>query len=130
MVRKLLLIQGIYYLVTGVWPVVHIESFMWVTGPKTDLWLVKMVGLLSTAISLSILAQLAHKQQSILLSFSTAISFMAIDVCYASNGTISIIYLADALIELIFLILACFALIHKKYQKPEERDNDKTGCYR
>ncbi|VTR52312.1 Uncharacterised protein [Sphingobacterium thalpophilum] len=46
-------IQGIYYCLTGIWPVIHISSFMAVTGPKTDLWLVKMVGLLSLAIGLS-----------------------------------------------------------------------------
>lgn len=38
--------QGLYFLVTGIWPLVHIKSFQWVTGPKVDLWLVKTVGVL------------------------------------------------------------------------------------
>jgi hypothetical protein len=109
MIRKLLLSQGIFYLLTGIWPVIHIDSFMWVTGPKTDIWLVKMVGLLSTTISLSILWQLTQKHRSILLSIGTAISFFVIDVYYVMAGTISNIYLVDAVIELIFISVALFA---------------------
>jgi hypothetical protein len=30
-------LQGAYFLVTGVWPLVHMPSFLAVTGPKTDL---------------------------------------------------------------------------------------------
>jgi hypothetical protein len=44
------LAQGAYYLLTGVWPLVSIGSFQRVTGPKTDLWLVKTVGLLISVI--------------------------------------------------------------------------------
>jgi hypothetical protein len=32
------LVQGVYFLLTGVWPIVHLPSFLAVTGPKTDLW--------------------------------------------------------------------------------------------
>src|SRR4051794_14622821 len=34
--RVLLWVQGVYYFVTGVWPLVSIETFLMVTGPKTD----------------------------------------------------------------------------------------------
>jgi len=44
------LAQGSYYVLTGVWSLVHIRSFQAVTGPKTDLWLVKTVGVLVIAI--------------------------------------------------------------------------------
>src|SRR5438270_11614006 len=42
----LYLVQGVYYLLTGVWPLVSIDTFQMVTGPKTDLWLVQTVGAL------------------------------------------------------------------------------------
>src|SRR4051812_49609509 len=57
----LLWVQGLYYLVTGVWPLVSIETFQMVTGPKTDHlvtgretdhWLVMTVGVLVTAVGL------------------------------------------------------------------------------
>src|SRR5436190_16506029 len=62
----LLWIQGIYYLVTGVWPLVSIDTFLAVTGPKTDHlqsphpalidhWLVMTAGVLITAIGLALL---------------------------------------------------------------------------
>lgn len=41
--------MGWYYLMTGIWPLLHIRSFVWMTGPKTDRWLVKAVGGLVTA---------------------------------------------------------------------------------
>jgi predicted anti-sigma-YlaC factor YlaD len=44
------LVQGGFYAVTGVWALVDLDSFMAVTGPKTDLRLVKTVGALVTVI--------------------------------------------------------------------------------
>ena len=43
-------LQGIYWLLTGVWPFLHLPSFLWVTGPKEDLWLLYTVSILITAI--------------------------------------------------------------------------------
>src|SRR5437763_430768 len=43
-------VQGLYYLVTGLWPLLSIGTFQLVTGPKRDLWLVKTAGLLITVI--------------------------------------------------------------------------------
>src|SRR4051794_19239540 len=60
----LLWLQGVYYLVTGVWPLVSIETFQMVTGRKTDHletgreadhWLVMTVGVLITAVALTLL---------------------------------------------------------------------------
>lgn len=99
------LIQGLYYLFTGIWPLIHIRSFMYVTGPKTDIWLVKMVGLLSVSIGIALISALKNKERPIALSGCTALSFLLIDCYYAFNGWISKIYLADAVLELIFLIM-------------------------
>jgi len=51
MMRVLLYIQGCYFLITGVWPFLHLESFLTVTGDKYDIWLVKMVAALTVSIS-------------------------------------------------------------------------------
>ena len=42
--------QGCYYFISGGWSLVDIDSFQKLTGSKTDLWLVKTVGLLLMAI--------------------------------------------------------------------------------
>jgi hypothetical protein len=48
--RRLIAFQAAYYLATGLWPLVHLPSFEAVTGPKTDDWLVHMVGLLAAVV--------------------------------------------------------------------------------
>ena|SRR5829696_2826929 len=101
---RIYLIQGIYYLITGLWPVVDITSFMLVTGPKTDIWLVKMVGLLTASIAISFISSF-KKAASVLgiLSVCSALSYLAIDVFYYFNGTISVVYLGDALMEILII---------------------------
>ncbi len=74
------LVQGAFYVATGVGALVDLDGFMAVTGPKTDLWLVKTVGVLVAVIGAVFL-------------------LAAIDVIYVSNGTISPIYLLAAAAE-------------------------------
>lgn len=33
--------QGVYFGATGLWPILHLPSFLFVTGPKIDTWLVQ-----------------------------------------------------------------------------------------
>jgi hypothetical protein len=99
--------QALYIFVTAVWPIAHIQSFMMVTGPKTDIWLVKTVGALLIPVSLTMVAQLTMNREKIplmILGGSTALAFICIDLYYSLNDTISDIYLADAAIEFIFII--------------------------
>ena len=95
--------QGAYFMVTGIWPVLHMPSFEAVTGPKVDDWLVKMVGLLAFVIGATIF--LATRRDSItreilFLAIASALAFTAIDVWYSLSGRISLIYLGDAVVEL------------------------------
>ena len=102
--RIIFLSQGIYYLITGIWPVVHISSFMLVTGPKTDLWLVKMVSLLAISVGITILAMWRAKTRFTVLNYTTALSFLIIDVYYSLTDTISDIYLVDAIVQVLFIV--------------------------
>ena len=98
-----LLVQGFYYLVTGVWPLVSIETFMMVTGPKTDLWLVRTVGVLIAFVAGSLLVSACRRvttSETVVLAVGTALALTAIDVIYVSLGTIDKIYLLDAAAEL------------------------------
>jgi hypothetical protein len=103
-----------YILLTGVWPLLDIKSFMLVTGPKTDIWLVKTVGALLIPVSLSMFSYLkdgSEKLPVIILGAGTAISFICIDVYYSLSDTISDIYLADAALEFIFLFAWIYILL-------------------
>jgi hypothetical protein len=107
----LLWVQGIYYFITGVWPLVSIESFQAVTGRKTDHlvtgregdhWLVLTVVVLVTAIAIALLWGAWRKQRPIeltVLGFAAAVALTAIDLIYVSRHVIAPIYLVDALAE-------------------------------
>jgi hypothetical protein len=95
--------QGVFYLLAGIWPLIHITSFVAVTGPKTDLWLVKTVGVLVTIIGMVVLSALRSHRitgEIVLLAVASALGLAGIDIVYTLSGTISLIYLADAVLEI------------------------------
>jgi len=99
------LVQGIYFVVTGIWPVVNMASFITATGPKQDTWLVEMVGLLSTSIGLTyIVTSLRRRALPVLLGYSVSFSFLVMDLIYVIRGEIDQIYLLDAGIQAAFII--------------------------
>ena len=108
-------IQGAYFFVTGVWPLVSIGTFQLVTGPKTDLWLVRTVGVLITVIGAVLL--LAAKRRAVtpevaLLAVGSALGLAAIDIIYVTARVIAPIYLADAAAEL--LLVAAWAFVWRR----------------
>src|SRR3954467_8664208 len=100
--------QGAYYTLTGLWPLVHMASFEAVTGPKTEDWLVRMVGLLAAVIGATLLTAGRHRQEPLailVLAVGSAMAFTAVDVWYVLRGEISKIYLADAAAETGLILL-------------------------
>lgn len=96
------LVQGVFYVATGVWALVDLDSFMAVTGPKVDHWLVKTVGVLVTVIGAVLVATSRSRRitsEIVLLAVGSALSLAAIDVVYVWVGRISSIYLLDAAAE-------------------------------
>jgi hypothetical protein len=104
--RIVAIIQAIYFIATGVWPILHIRSFMAVTGPKTDLWLVKTVGVLVTVIGIVIGIAAMHENVSrevFILAVGGAAALTAIDVIYVLKRVIDKIYLLDAIAEVVLI---------------------------
>lgn len=100
--ETLIVLQTAYYLATGIWPVIHIKSFEKITGEKTDKWLVKMVGLLSVAVAITIF--LANSADDVkLLGILAAAAFVAIDFYYAVQRIVAPIYFVDGLIQVAFM---------------------------
>lgn len=107
-VRWIPLVQGIYLMITALWPLLDINSFMRMTGRKTDIWLVKSVSVLLLSLVI-ILWKAALKPQPIPLSNAAAVmvgtgGLAAVEFSYYFNGTISRIYMIDAIIEMFFLL--------------------------
>jgi len=107
--------QGVYTFITAVWPIVHVKSFMDVSGYKTDVWLVKTVGVLLTAISVALLVSIPNKSNFpiAVLALFTAAGMAYVDFFYALNNTIPNIYMADGTIEILFAFVWLYLLIKK-----------------
>src|SRR3954454_552027 len=94
--------QGIYFAATGVWPLIDMRSFEAVTGPKTDKWLVRTVGVLVSVIGATLMTAGARRnvtRETRALAAGAAAGLAAIDIRYASTGRIAPIYYADAALE-------------------------------
>jgi hypothetical protein len=110
--RRLALVQGLYFLSTGLWPLVSIRSFEAVTGPKVDRWLVKTVGVLIAVIG-GVLALSGRRGVPSVdarrLAVGSAAGLTGVDVVYVARRRISPIYLLDALLE-VALVVAWLAV--------------------
>jgi len=116
-IHLLVWVQGIYFLLTGLWPFLHLESFLWVTGPKTDIWLLKTVAALITVIGLTIIIAASRKEFNFTIAFlamGSAIGLMAIDIYYAVNDVIWDVYLLDAVAEGLLILTWFYALAGRK----------------
>ena len=105
-------IQGIYWTLTGVWPLVHMPSFVWVSGSKDDYWLVRTVGLLIAVIGFVLLCAGFKRRvtpEMKWLGIGSAASMALIDFYYALQDVIWDIYMLDGLLEIILIVLWLWA---------------------
>lgn len=99
-----LFIQGGYYLVTSLWPFVHMRSFEKITGDKKEHWLVYSVSLMLLSSSFVFLyAGITNRAspEVLILAISNCLALASIDIYFSLKGIVRKIYLADALVELI-----------------------------
>jgi hypothetical protein len=112
--RFILLIQTLYYFITAAWALVDIDSFIKVTGPKTDIWLVKTVAVLLLAICAAFSTAFIQKivnSPVVMLAVTCCLVLIIVDCYYVWTKTISKVYLLDAIIEFIVLVLWVFFLV-------------------
>ncbi len=108
------LIQGIYFFVTAIWPLLSMRTFVAITGPKTDLWLVKTVGLILAVIgAVLVYAELTASINPPVtaLAIGAAASLAIVEIVYVVKRVISPIYLGDAAVELLLLAWWAIALL-------------------
>lgn len=110
-----LIVQGIYYCITALWALIDIRSFMRVTGPKKDVWLVKTVSLLILSIGLTFVFAgrcNAINLPILILAYASAAGFICAELYYVFRGTISSIYLLDAAWQVVFILFFSFGIQH------------------
>jgi hypothetical protein len=94
--------HGVFNVLSGAWPLVHVRSFEAVTGPKHDRWLEYTVGGLlviagSTQISAARRDDSATSRQ---LGLGVPAVLTAIDLVFVARKRIRPIYLVDAAMEI------------------------------
>jgi hypothetical protein len=121
MVPTLGVVQSAFYVGTGVWPLLSYRTFIAVTGPKRDDWLVKSVGLViavvGSIVGFAFGRRRAEPEMTVLAAGSAA-ALAAIDVVYVSRGRISRVYLLDALAEIALLAAWGFAWMLRAGMRP------------
>ncbi|MFE0331766.1 hypothetical protein ACWEWI_27775 [Streptomyces sp. NPDC003753] len=94
--------QGLFDLVGGGWPLLHLRSFEWVFGPKTEHWLQRTTaGLLATSgwALLRTPAVPGGAAQARRTGVGTAVTLLAVDLVYVPRGRIRPTYLLDAAMQ-------------------------------
>lgn len=100
------LTQGIFYVLTGIWPILSIDSFQQVTGPKHDLWLVKTVGIILAIIGMTLITAGFRDEfipSTVVLALGSAVALAGVDIIYVKKRIIAPIYLLDAIAEFLFI---------------------------
>ena len=118
--KSLIWIQGGYTLLTALWGLIDIDSFMLVTGRKTDIWLVKTVSVVLVAIAVCLFSAIGYKEillPIILLGATASLGLAIIDFHYALNDSISNIYMLDGVAEVVFFILWIYLLLRGQKEK-------------
>ena len=117
--RGLLWVQAIYTFLTAAWGLIDIDSFMEVTGPKTDVWLVKTVSVLLLPVVVCFFSALFVKMPFLpvfLIAVITTVGLASIDFYYTARDVIRWVYAIDGLLQCIFLLLWIIFLAQYKKQ--------------
>ncbi|MFE6992461.1 hypothetical protein [Streptomyces pharetrae] len=96
------LAHGAFNIVGGLWPLVHLRSFEWVFGPKSDEWLQMTTGGLLVSSGLAQLAAAPAPQgpaQARRIGLGTALTMLAVDLVYVPKRRIRPTYLLDAAMQ-------------------------------
>jgi uncharacterized membrane protein len=99
MLRTLLTIQGVYYIVSGLWPFAHPDSFVKVVGPKPDRFQLLVTSALIVAIGAVVLSDSRKAGAgTIRLSVAAAAALLFMEAAYARS--LRRVFALDAAVEM------------------------------
>ncbi len=115
MVRTILLytlvFQTVYYLITAIWPLVSLRTFMIFAGPKPDRFVFWTVDLLILVIAFTLLFAVIRDDlvTAAFLGIASTLAFIAVEAIYA--GRISPWFWADFAVEVAILVTLAGSLL-------------------
>jgi len=99
--RRTLRLFAAYYVVTGLWPLFSLRTFVAITGRKTDTWLVQTFGALIAAVGAALgLIATRDPRAAAAVAAAGAVSLSSCELVFVARRRISPIYLGDAVLEL------------------------------
>jgi hypothetical protein len=101
--RLLATTQGVFYLVTGAWPIANLRSFEAVTGPKHDDWLVRTTGGLIAATGAGLILRRNDAERARPFGATSSAVLLLADLIGVGSGRLRPVYLLDALAEAVLL---------------------------
>ncbi|MFL5730321.1 MAG: hypothetical protein ACJ75J_12615 [Cytophagaceae bacterium] len=113
-------IHSMYFMAIGIWPVIDLNSFVFFTGPKTDIWMAKALGLLMTLTGILVISATIRNKlimELILLIIFSAAVLAGVEFYYGWNDLIPEIYLLDATAEFFFILCWLLLLLTKPRTK-------------
>ena len=108
------LVQGLFYLATGIWPLLSMETFLKVTGLKTDLWLVMTVGAILAVIGAVLILAVSIGEINaslVVLAMGSAFVLAFVEIIYVAQQVIPLVYLGDAFLELLIIAWWAFSFV-------------------
>ena len=98
MLRALLTVQGVYYIVTGLWPIAQTASFVAAVGPKPDLFQLFVTSALIVAIGAVLVSDARDPGAgTIRLSVLAAAALVMMEIAYARS--LRRVFALDAVLE-------------------------------
>ena len=121
-----MLAQAAYYLITGMWPVLHFRSFEALTGPKPDRFTTESTGMLFVAsgVALTVAATEGAPDRSS-RALSAAVPLAAGLVTLRHRPQLRAVFLADAATQSVLALLSASAS-----RNPHRWDAKATGVTR
>ena len=124
LLRLVLGLQGLYYLLAGLWPFLHLRSFVWVFGEKRDLFQLDVASALIVAIGAILLLAAARRPRpdGLLVSLGAASALALALVGLKHAGAIRPVVWIDFAVELLFSVaLAVIYLTARWHERRRSR---------
>jgi len=111
---KIITVQGLYYLITGVWPVLGIEPFTAAAGPGQGIGLAPLSAALTCVIGLSLVVAATGAQVALptwVLSLGSTVVLASLNLLFTVTGDLPARYLLEAALEFLLLALLLRSLL-------------------
>ncbi len=103
--RYLILAHGGYLCIGGLWPLIHMDSFEAVTGPKVDEFLVRSIALILLLTAAVLFSQLHGKElelSAVIMGMGISLILGSIAIISAALGYIRAVYFLDGALHVLF----------------------------